>query len=143
MGFLFVSLRQGFTMNPWLASDSQTPPKCWDSKCVPPCLATLGFLSPSPVLHSHHRSQTTHTNGLSWPLLPKVCLSGCCSSQTFGSRLSLLCSLWRKERTSPLYMFLYKWWCLFAFYVFPRSRFCGAPLAFLGTAAIGLGRSPE
>lgn len=33
-------------------------PKCWDSKRVPPCLATLGFLSPSPVLHAHHRSQT-------------------------------------------------------------------------------------
>lgn len=46
------------------------PPKCWDSKRVSPCLAAL-CLSPSPVLHAHHRSQTTHTDGLSWPLLPR------------------------------------------------------------------------
>lgn len=38
---------------------------------MPPCLATLGFLSPSPVLRSHHRSQIAHTDGLSWPLLPR------------------------------------------------------------------------
>lgn len=134
-GFLFVSLFETMFYYESLAglrfTDICLPlsPNCWDSKRVPPCLATLGFLSPSPVLHAHHRSQTTHTDSLSWPPIPR------CASP--------VCRLWRKERTAPLYVFLYRWRCLLAFYVFPRNCFCGAPLVFLGTAVRGLGNSPE